>query len=74
MSLLSSSTRGLDPQDKLKKVDESLDKFSAELERTLPPGLNSRLTRAERALLRTYALFLLHSLDAPFVTEAIVED
>lgn len=66
-----SSTPSAPSQDELKKVEEALDAFNTELERTLPPGLNSRLTRSERALLRTFSLWALR---APLFSELIEQD
>jgi hypothetical protein len=71
MNPISSSTNDKPTQDELKKVEDTLDAFNTMMERTLPPGLNSRLTRPERALLRTFLLWLSRE---PVVLRDVVEE
>jgi hypothetical protein len=55
------STQAKPTQEELKKIEQKIEEFSLEMQRSLPPGLNSPLTRSEKALLRTYALFNLNA-------------
>lgn len=45
----------------LKDIDAKIEEFNREMQRSLPPGLNSPLSRPEKALLRTYILFTLNA-------------
>lgn len=45
-------------QDLAKKADESIDQFEKHIEKSLPDGLNSKLSRPERAILKTYIMWL----------------
>lgn len=75
MGTETTSTATAPTQAELKKIEETLDAFSAELERTLPPGLNSRLSRPERALLRTFMLWArTRSLDSLVLDQPVEED
>jgi hypothetical protein len=45
-------------QDLAKKADESIDRFEKHIETSLPEGLNSKLSRPERSILKTYIMWM----------------
>lgn len=47
-----------------KKADESIDEFEAHLIKSMPNGLNARLSRPERAILKTYIMWWKASLQS----------
>ena len=58
-----SGTDNQSPKDSIenlaKRAEESIGEFEAHLMSTLPPGLNSSLSRHERAMLKTYLMWAL---------------
>lgn len=50
-----------EPDDTRVKVEAKIKAFDEQMQRSLPPGLNSPLSKSERALLRTFYLFILAS-------------
>lgn len=44
-------------EDSAKRAEESIGEFEAHLVNSMPEGLNSRLSRHERALLKTYIMW-----------------
>jgi len=48
-------------EDARVKVEAKIKAFDDHIQRSLPPGLNSPLSKSERALLRTFYLFIITS-------------
>lgn len=54
-------TNHSEPEEIRVKVEAKIKAFDEQMQRSLPPGLNSPLSKSERALLRTFYLFILTS-------------
>ena len=56
-----SDNNSSESEDLRVKVEAKIKAFDEQMQRSLPPGLNSPLSKSERALLRTFYLFILTS-------------
>jgi hypothetical protein len=64
-----SNTRRPPTQEELKDIDLQIEEFNQEMQRSLPPGLNSPLSRPEKAIIKTYILFTLGGHPSPSYPE-----